>query len=128
MARYLNLTPHEIAFHHSDGRVEIFPSDGRLILRPEKRKPYIFDGYPVVQPSTDPTVSGLPAPDAQGSEEIILIVSRYAAEWVSLWWNGEVLVPDTSKESAIRDNNYRIVGVRRWERWSSPVSRDGRDE
>ena len=65
MVKYLNLTPHEICFHHKDGSVERFPSDGRLVLRPEKRKPYIFKGYPAVKPSSKPTVSGLPAPPAR---------------------------------------------------------------
>ena len=119
MVKYLNLTPHEICFHHKDGSVERFPSDGRLVLRPEKRKPYIFKGYPAVKPSSKPTVSGLPAPPAQGEEEVVLIVSRHAAEWVSLWWDGEVLVPDTSRTSAVRGKDHRIVGIRRWEHWTN---------
>jgi hypothetical protein len=118
--KFINLTPHELFFHHSDGRIESIPSDGKVILRPEKREPYLFDGYLVVDPSVRPTVSGLPSPPAQEKEVPTLIVSRFAADCVARLWPGEVFIPDTSPASVIRDPNsfHRIVGVRRWERWT----------
>jgi len=120
--KFINLTPHKLFFHHTDGEIETIPSDGKVIVRPETREPYLLDGYSVVDPSSSPTISGLPSPPSVG-EIPALIVSRYAAEGVARLWPGEVLVPDTSRESAVRDStqSFKIVGVRRWERWTEEI-------
>lgn len=115
--KFLNLTPHDVNYHHKDGTIEIIPSTGRVYVVPETREPYSFEGYTVVERSLRPTISGIPS---IGEDEEIpaLIVSRYAAALVRDLWPGEVFVPDTSSVSVIRDKSYRIVGIKRWERWS----------
>jgi hypothetical protein len=120
MTKLINLTPRDLFFHHPDGRVERFPSSGKVILKAESRQSYMLGGYPVVDPSVNPTVGGLPSPPKVG-EIPTLIVSRFAADRVARLWPGEVFIPDTSSESAVRDPDryYKIVGVRRWERWTN---------
>ena len=115
--KFINLTRNNIHFYHQDGSIETFPSNGKVYLMPEHDEPYNLNGYFVVDASSTVSINGLPAVPESG-EIPALIVSRLAAEAVSSLWPGEGFVPDTSPASVVRDHSHKIIGVRRWERWS----------
>ena len=111
MTEFVNLTPHTICIMDREGAVirEIPPSgtvarvQTRTILAGE------IDGIPVVE-HTFGDVKGLPLP----RRDTVYLVSSLVLSAVED--REDVLAPDTSAESVVRDEAGRIIGVRRLQR------------
>jgi len=108
--RLVNLTPHEIRVVKDDCEVIIPPSGGVARVKTEQVEVGSIDGIPVVKTEFG-EVEGLPDPEPN----TIYIVSSIVAQAVA-GEREDVVAPDTGP-TAIRDENGRIVAVRRFQRW-----------
>jgi len=112
MIELVNLTPHTITIIGESGEVkaEIYPSGQIARVKVEQRIIKKIDDIPVVK-TVFSEVEGLPAP----RPSTIFIVSSMVAQAVP--HREDVVAPDTSPEGAIRDEEGRIIGVKRFQRW-----------
>ena len=116
-----NLTPHPVTLFDAQGKEVLRQIDARgqrvyLKEMPRKVGEYLAD-IPLVGPPDYQEVRGLPPVPPDGDIPA-LIVSRMVAPFVADLWPGRVLVPDTSRESVVRDGRGRVIGVSRLEDWS----------
>lgn len=108
--RFINLTPHELAFWvRKDGEEETIiriPKSDKVV-RLDNYCEYAGDimGIPVVR-CTEGQPRNLPEPE----EGTIFLVSSLVAKKVL---RDDVLCPDTSDDGAIRDGNGTILAVKR---------------
>jgi len=134
----INLTPHPITVVGEDGEVRtIIPPSG-VVARVETGQTVVGQvcGIPVVR-TVFGVVEGLPwqcsncrgnpnvcehVPDLQltgkclhQEPQKVFIVSSMVAQAVA--FREDVVAPDTSPQSAVRDEQGRIVGVKRFQRW-----------
>ncbi|RLI31246.1 hypothetical protein DRO48_01235 [Candidatus Bathyarchaeota archaeon] len=133
MAKFVNLTPHEIRVVRKDGSELRLPPSGRVArLRTVSVPVGEVEGVPIVRtelghlnksPKRLPglsregvlySISDLLAEDLPEPQEgVFYIVSSMVAEALS--WRKDLLAPDTSPASAVRDEQGRIVGIRRFQ-------------
>ena len=108
----VNLTPHDICVLLEDGSKIVYPRSGKVLRAiPEKQKYLgkLDDGVPLV---TAPTFVGVDLGDLDSNAPII--VSAIVAELLNdRMYEGVVLSPDTGPDSVVRDNEGKIVAVRR---------------
>ena len=108
-AEFVNLTPHLIRVFKDNGEIiEIPPSGIVARVRTETVKVGEIDGIDVVATRFG-EVENLPPPQ----EGVIYIVSTLVLSAITDRY--DVVAPDTSPQSAIRDESGRIVGVRRFQ-------------
>lgn len=110
----VNLTPHDINLFDDEGRElrVIFKSEGvaRLKTKAEPVTPVYAKGrkIPLIRQEVG-EVEGLPSEPIDG---VYFIVSRLIFD--ALPERKDLIVPDTSPESVVRDSEGRIIGVRRF--------------
>jgi len=116
-----NLTPHPITIFDEEGKRivrELKPMGQRIHLKERSREVHDYLGdTPLVGRPEYGEVRGLPPCPPDGPIPS-LIVSRFSAPFVADLWPGLVLVPDTSRESVVRNKSGRVIGIRRLEDWS----------
>lgn len=109
--RLVNLTPHVINIIGPDGNplISIPPSGDviRVEIQSEELPP--LEGIPIVRAGIIRLVDPLPAPQA----DTIYIVSTLVAQEAAKLGRYDFFAPDTGPESVVRDENGRIIGVRR---------------
>ena len=110
--RVFNMTPHTVVIDQGMGFKKGFLPSGE-VARVSTRA--VSDGevksIPVVR-TTFGEVKGLP----EEKEGTIYIVSSMVAQ-ACRDTRHDLVSPDTSPESAVRDSDGRIVAVRRFQRW-----------
>ncbi len=109
--KFVNLTPHEVRIFDDDGNeILCIPPSGQVarIITEQEVVGYL-NGIPVVR-TTFRDVLNLPEPQPN----TVFIVSSLVAQAVK---RDDVVAPDTGPESAVRDANGNIVGVKRFQRW-----------
>ncbi len=116
MTRIINLTPHDLNIFDESGQqiLATIPASGQ-VARVQTKQTVIdhitVDGISISVVKTEfGYVEGLPEPQ----EDIVYIVSSLVAQAVN---RPDVLAPDTGPQSAVRDEEGRIVGVRRFQKW-----------
>ena len=106
----VNLTPHEIVVRREDGSEFRIPPSGVVARVTATTEPAgTLAGVPVVSTRYG-EIEDLPAPRA-GVQYIVSSLVRMAATGRT-----DLVSPDTGPESAIRDDDGRIVAVRRFTR------------
>ncbi len=111
MAKLTNLTPHEINIISKEGiELRLPPSGGVARASATSEIVAEVNGIEVVKP-TFGSVTGLPEP----AEDTIYIVSMLVLQALK-GQRTDVVGPDTGPESAVRDTDGRIVGVKRFQR------------
>lgn len=106
----VNLTPHEIVVRREDGSELRVPPSGVVARVTATAEPVgTLAGVPVVSTRYG-EIEDLPAPRA-GVQYIVSSLVRMAAPG-----RADLVSPDTGPESAIRDDDGRIVAVRRFTR------------
>jgi len=112
MMRLVNCTPHSITIADKDGNVirTIEPSGHIARVAVEQREVGTVDGIPVVE-SVFGQVEGLPDPEPG----VVYIVSTPTMLAARQMGRTDVVSPDTGP-SAVRDEQGRIVAVRRFQR------------
>lgn len=108
--KLVNLTPHKISVFLPNGeKTEIEPSG--TVARVQARSVEIgtVEGIPVVRTEFG-AVDGLPEPQPN----TIFIVSTLVAQALK-GKRHDIVAPDTSPQSAIRDENGRIMGIKRFQ-------------
>ncbi len=113
--RYVNCTPHSINVFASDGKTNVmtFPQSkfiARIEQLPQKEIGRIFAKVPIVDTPAYGQVIGLP--DVAGDIIVSMDVAHRLCE-TRQWSAGKVLVPDTSPDGVVRDDNGQIVGTKR---------------
>lgn len=105
--RFKNLTPHPVTIVVPGGECLTLPPEG-IVPRRETRTRDVgeIDGIPIVQNVLGPVI-GLPEPE----EGVMYIVPFLVAS--ALPERDDLLAPDTTPESVVRDEQGRIVGVKR---------------
>ncbi len=105
----LNLTPHPLTIRTPDGDINIAPSGDVARVAVQATPAGDLDGIPVVK-QTYGDIQGLPDPQPG----VAYIVSGLVLAAVkAAGGRADVYAPDTSPDSAIRDDAGRIVAVRR---------------
>jgi hypothetical protein len=103
---FINLTPHEITIFRGEEKITIPPSGKTLRLREDTKTIGHIDGIPTVI-KTYSLEDNLP-PQIEGVSYLVsLIVLPYIEGRLDFY------APDTGPESCVRDEQGRIVGVRR---------------
>lgn len=118
--RLVNLTPHDIAVFSGNGEKVVIPKSGQAVRVTSSAVPisYVLAGsleIPLVETRFG-DIEGLPAPEPG----VLYVVSALAAQAAVAQGRVDVVAPDTGPESAVRDENGNIVGVRRFTRPSGP--------
>ena len=115
-----NMTSHRQTIYDTAGEQVLYDlsSKGRLFLREGPREECgAYKGIPLVDPPAYESIRGLPPVPPDG-EIPGLIVSRMVAPYIIDLWPGRVFVPDTSRESVVKDYRGKVIGVRRLEEWT----------
>ena len=103
----INLTPHKIVVR--DGETVVFPPSGTVArVSAVSKEVGTVNGIPVVRTEFG-AVEGVPEP----KPNTIYIVSSVVAQ--ALKERRDLVAPDTGPQSAIRDENGRIVGIKRFQ-------------
>jgi len=106
MARFINLTPHDIKIVGANGVETVVPASGAIArVSTQERVVGSVDGIPLVKREFG-EVEGLPAP----ADNTIYIVSSLVLSAIK--GRGDVVAPDTGP-TAIRDEQGRIQAVTR---------------
>ncbi|RLI80532.1 hypothetical protein DRP04_08090 [Archaeoglobales archaeon] len=111
----VNLTPHKIVLCGEDSEplVEIPPSGSVLRLREEVEDTgERLAGVPIVQ-KRFVGLEGFELP--QRTENVVFIVSLPVAQYLA--GRPDIVAPDTGPDSAVRDSQGRIIGIKRFMRF-----------
>ena len=106
---FVNLTPHEVIVFDEEGKNVLLrvPPSGEVARVEVKRKEAgTLNGVPLVR-SEFGEVQGLPEP----REGVVYIVSMIVLQALQ-GKRKDVVAPDTSPQSAVRDSEGRIIGVK----------------
>ena len=108
--KIINLTPHSVSILKPDGTpLDLAPSGQVARVSTRVQDAGQLDGIPVVQ-QTFGDVAGLPDPQ----DGVAYLVSGLVLSAVkAAGGRPDVFAPDTSPDSAVRDDGGRIVAVRR---------------
>lgn len=106
-----NLTPHPVTIIMPDGEALTLPPEGIVPRRGTETTDTgeTINGIPVVRNSLG-AVQGLPEPE----EGVVLVVPFLICQ--ALPDRSDLVAPDTTPDSVVRDDQGRIVGVRRLQR------------
>jgi hypothetical protein len=112
MVELVNLTPHEVRVMGENGKIRLVVPPSGKVARVKTVQAVVgnVNNIPVVR-TTFGDVEGLPEP----RENIVYIVSSIVAQAVP--HREDVIAPDTSPQGVVRDEQGRIVGVKRFQRW-----------
>lgn len=112
--RFVNLTPHSINVVRDDGSIALSIPPAGTVARVTTQQTVVtqLDGIDVVR-TTFGDVDGLPAPQ-DGTVYVVstLVLQALKANGVD---RSDVVAPDTSPASVVRDDAGHIVGVRRFQ-------------
>ncbi|MCL6577663.1 hypothetical protein [Kyrpidia sp.] len=116
----VNLTPHDIVVFSGNGEKVVIPKSGQTVRITSVAVPasYVLVGtteIPLVETRFG-DIEGLPDPKS----DVLYVVSALAAQAAAAQGRTDVVAPDTGPESAVRDENGNIIGVRRLTRPSGP--------
>ena len=108
----VNLTPHEVRIFDDNGNeILCIPPSGQVArIKTEQTVIGYINGVPVVK-TVFREVLNLPEP----KPNTIFIVSSLVAQAVP--HRKDIVAPDTSPQSAVRDATGNIIGVKRFQRW-----------
>lgn len=107
----VNLTPHAISVLGEDGEVLMLSPSGQVArVTSSCTQVGALDGVPVVKTEYG-TVENLPAPEAGKVFVVSVLVAQQCAG------REDVVSPDTGPDSAVRDADGRIIGVKRFMRF-----------
>lgn len=110
--KVINLTPHDVVVRLEDGSERVFPATGETArVKTISKDAGEVMGVPLVTQSYD-EIQGLPEPE-EGTLYLVSLVVRQAAREQG---RTDIISPDTSPQGAIRDEQGRIVAVRRFVR------------
>ncbi len=111
--KLVNLTPHTITIFKENGEVVELPPSGQIVRVKVVQEPAgEINGIPVVR-SGFGEVEGLPPP----KPGVVYVVSSLVAQAVARLGREDVVAPDTTGVSAVRDEEGRIIGVRRFQKF-----------
>ncbi|MDI3329088.1 MAG: hypothetical protein QJR06_11090 [Alicyclobacillaceae bacterium] len=116
----INLTAHDITIFAENGEKVVIPKSGQTARVTSVAVPvsYVLMGtieIPLVETRFG-GIEGLPDPEPG----VLYVASALAAQAAVAQGRVDVVAPDTGPESAVRDDNGNIVGVRRFTRPSRP--------
>ena len=114
-ATFVNLTPHRVDLVLSGDRRLCLPPSGavtRVKMRCDGADE--VSGVPVVHACPE-ALEGLP----EAVPGVMFVVSTFAAQAAAALGRVDVVAPDTGPDSALRDADGRIVGVRRFQRFAT---------
>jgi hypothetical protein len=104
---FVNLTPHEVVLELAGGARHVLPPSGSVArLGTEVREAGALAGVPLVA-IRHGAVADLPGPQPDRVYVVALLVAAACPE------RDDVVAPDTSPDSVVRDERGRIVAVRR---------------
>ncbi len=103
----VNLTAHEITFVTKDGEIKLKPSGKIARVSSVTRIEGEINGIPLARTRFG-KVEGLPEP----KKDTIYVVSFPVLQYLC-GTREDVVAPDTSPDSVIRDGKGQIIGVRR---------------
>ena len=108
---FVNLTPHDVVLCDAEGNtIWKFPPCGSVARVAVTVEPApVLAGLPTVRHVYGP-VEDLPEP---GTGDIFIVSSLVLSQCDG---RDDVIAPDTSPESAVRDDRGRIIGVQRFVR------------
>lgn len=109
--KIINLTPHQVSVLVGEEMKTFEPSGMIARVSTNCKVVGYVDGIEIVA-QTYGDIQGLPEPQ-EGTLYLVSLLVRQAAQAQG---RTDVISPDTSPESAIRDVEGRIVGVRRFAR------------
>lgn len=108
----INLTPHDVIVYDMDGKhiIRTYPASG-TIARVKSSTEIVgeADGIPVAR-TTFGEIEGLPVPQPGTKYIVSLLVLQAAAGK-----RDDLIGPDTSPGSVVRDESGQIIGVRRFQ-------------
>ena len=109
--RLINLTPHDITIFLPNGEKITIPKSKEVArLVTEFVNVGNINGVPVVKTEFKEII-GLPKPHPG----VIYIVSTLVAQAAAKLGRRDVIAPDTSPQGAVKDENGRIIGVKRFQ-------------
>ena len=107
---FVNLTPHDIVVYRDDDRTETIPASGQVArVQTIQEQVDELNFIPVVRTKFG-EVEGLPEP----RRDTVYIVSSLVLQALR-GSRKDIVAPDTGPESAVRDENGRIIGIRRFQ-------------
>lgn len=113
---FVNLTPHEIIIIQGNEEYKIKPSGNLARLRYNVNKTTKIGGFKLVEFDNE-VITGVPKPD----DGKVFIVSSVIMQ--ALRTNGllrlDIVSPDTSRYSAVRDKTGNIIAVRGFQTYIS---------
>ena len=105
--RLKNLTPHPVTIVLPNGESTTLPPEGVVPRRETVTEDAgEIDGIPVVRNTLGPVI-GLPEPEEGITYIVPFLVASVLPE------RDDLIAPDTTPASVVRDNQGRIVGVKR---------------
>ena len=110
--RFVNLTPHEVTLIRDDStKITVEPSGTicRLETENDPTPQLTLSGIPVHTVPVYTEVSNLPDPE----NGTVYIVSLLVIQNINYSERQDVVAPDTGPESSVRDENGRIIGVKK---------------
>lgn len=111
MARFVNCTPHAINVQTEQGIITIPPSGISIRVASEQVQVGKINGIPVMK--TKFTSVDLPQPE-QDTFFIVSTVVLQACKEMGIQ-RDDLIAPDTSPQSAVRDGTGQIVAIRRFQ-------------
>ena len=134
--RIRNFTPHEITLMGADGALTRYPSEGIARVAVQSEVVGSLAGAEIVHgtfgaveglPATghpralcpwiadsDPRLPVLPCEDCRTTDTVYIVSSVVLTALAGT--RADVVAPDTSPASVVRDADGKIIGVRRWAR------------
>lgn len=125
--KVLNLTPHDVHVLNDDGSILLtYPKSGqqaRMISKPQVSVDCDLGDVPMVSAQRWSNVDQSVEIDPEVTH---LLVSMPVGDFIARshisnkYWNYTIIGPDTGPQSAVRDQNGRIVGTRRLVLYTKP--------
>lgn len=119
----VNMTPHHLHIQFKDPETgqeikKTLPATGHSIRarsKPQVLIATVGGGIPVyTPPAFQPGVlDGFPYSQDAGELHPALVVSMVVGDQIPKWYRGNVYIPDTGPESAVRDKDGKIAAVKR---------------
>lgn len=111
MAKVINLTPHTCrVIGEGDEVVAEYPSQGNCRVASNFETVGELDGHPVLKTTYGET-EGLPSPDGETTYIVSMVVAMANPN------RNDIVSPNTSPQSVVRDASGNIVGVRSFSRY-----------
>lgn len=113
MVRFVNLTPHDVIVVGEDGKEILRIPVSGIVARVMTKQEVVdeINGIPVVRTKFGEVID-MPEPQP----DTVFIVSTLVAQALA-GTRDDIVAPDTSPQGAVRDEQGRIIGVKRFQRW-----------